>query len=76
MHLVFLCTFGKYFLFFWSVELRYFIHPKRLGDVWFVLSTTPAVFIPSFSNSVGYDCSLIDHVHPIFCVYFDNIAEC
>ena len=38
-----------------------------------MLSMTPAVFIPSFSNSVGYDCSLIDHVHPIFCAILRSV---
>ena len=30
-------------------------------------SVTPAVFVPSYSNFVHYDCSHIEHVHPIFC---------
>ena len=27
---------------------------------------TPAAFIPSYFNFVGYDCSPIEHVHTIF----------
>ena len=30
---------------------------------------TPAVFISSYSNSLRYDCSQIEHVHPIFCAH-------
>ena len=32
-------------------------------------SETPPVFIPSFSNFVRYDCSRIEHVHPIICAH-------
>ena len=32
-------------------------------------SETPAVFIPSYSNFVLYDCSYIEHVNPIFCAH-------
>ena len=39
------------------------------GCVWFVLSVTPAVFIPSYSNFICYDCSNIEYVHPIFCAH-------
>ena len=28
---------------------------------------TPAVFIPSYSNFIHYDCPHIERVHPIFC---------
>ena len=31
-----------------------------------MLSVTPVVFISSYSNFVFYDCSHIEHVHPIF----------
>ena len=37
-----------------------------------MLSVTPAVFVPSYSNFVHYDCSHIEHVHLYFCT-FDNI---
>ena len=30
---------------------------------------SPAVFIPSYSTFVRYDCSQIEHVHPIFCAH-------
>ena len=34
-----------------------------------MLSVTPAVFIPSYSNFIHYDCSHIEHVHPVFCAH-------
>ena len=34
-----------------------------------MLSETPAVFILLYSNFVRYDCSHIEHVHPIFCAH-------
>ena len=30
---------------------------------------TPAVFLPSNSNFVRFECSQIEHVHPIFCAH-------
>ena len=66
MYLLFCAHLVNKFLFIRSVELRYFIHPKSLGDVWFVTSVTSAVFIPSYSNFVFDDCFHIEHVHPIF----------
>ena len=47
-----------------AVGLRHFIHPKCLGVVWFVLSVTPEVCIPSYANCVRLH---IEHDHPIFC---------
>ena len=68
MCLSFLSKFDKYFLILMAVELRHFFHPKCLVDVLFVLSVTQAVFIPLYSNFVllYYNCSHIEHVHPIF----------
>ena len=66
MHLLFCAHLLNIFLFFRCVRLRYFIHLKCLGVVWCVLSVTPAVFIPSYSNFVLNDCSQIEHVDPMF----------
>ena len=56
---------------FMAVELRHLIHPKCLR-----VSVTPAVFIPSYSNLIRYDCSHIEHVpEPYILCIFDNILR-
>ena len=67
VHLLFCAHLINIFLLFRSVELRYYIHPKYLGGVWFVLYVTS-----SFHSFVFklYTLWLLTHcVHSIFCAH-------
>ena len=76
MHLLFIVHLFNIFIFFMAVGLGHFIHPKCLiGDL-FMYSENPAVVIPSCTNFVRYDCSHIEHVHPIFCARLIFFGEC
>ena len=61
MCLPFLCKFDKHFLIFRAVELRHFFPSEMLrGCLVCVICSSSSI------QTLYYDCSHIEHVHPIF----------